>query len=216
MAKKHPQNGTRAILENRNTCVTLALSHTQLSWKRWLHSSAASLRVLREGIPRDMTILWMVAKSILHHLRNPGMIRFPNANTNNQWFPMVAKWCRISSTHSISEIQLRTLSHMVANNFVLFAARKTEHMNRTKTKKLDPRTAMHRSPRRGRTFAINTSNRKNRRLGSHHVVLQGLGPNYDKSRLGDIQITSLLCAAVKTSRTWAFLALLPQKSRTWA
>ena len=34
---------------------------------------------------------------ILHHLRN----RDSPVNANKQWFPMVSKWCRISSIHSI-------------------------------------------------------------------------------------------------------------------
>ena len=39
-------------------------------------------------------------KSISHHPRNPRMMT-PPANTNKQWFPMVSKWCRILSIHSI-------------------------------------------------------------------------------------------------------------------
>ena len=43
-------------------------------------------------------ILWMVAKSVSHHLRNPGMVRFlckyPMVSA------MVSMWCRISSIHS--------------------------------------------------------------------------------------------------------------------
>ena len=38
--------------------------------------------------------------------RNPAPLKKPQndespVNTNEQWFPMVSKWCRISSIHSI-------------------------------------------------------------------------------------------------------------------
>ena len=33
----------------------------------------------------------MVAKSISHNLRSPGMPRFPNVNTSKQWFPLVSE-----------------------------------------------------------------------------------------------------------------------------
>ena len=38
---------------------------------------------------------------ILHHLKTPGVDASP-VNTNKQGFAMVSKWCRISSTHSMS------------------------------------------------------------------------------------------------------------------
>ena len=46
---------------------------------------------------------------ILHHLRNPGMNDSP-VNTNAQWLPMASKWCeRISSIHSMSTKQIRSI-----------------------------------------------------------------------------------------------------------
>ena len=54
-----------------------------------------------EGGPgqQEQEILWM--DEILHHLRNLGMNDSP-VNTNKQWLPMVSKWCRILSIHSIT------------------------------------------------------------------------------------------------------------------
>ena len=45
-----------------------------------------------------MFVLWI--DEILLHLRSPGML-IPPANTNQPWFPMVSKRCRISSIHRI-------------------------------------------------------------------------------------------------------------------
>ena len=45
-------------------------------------------------------ILWM--DEILHQLRHPGMF-FPLQTPANNGFPIVSKWCRISSIHSISQ-----------------------------------------------------------------------------------------------------------------
>ena len=42
------------------------------------------------GAKFNLVVLWM--GEILHHL-TPGMIRFIDANTNKQWFPMASKWC---------------------------------------------------------------------------------------------------------------------------
>ena len=39
---------------------------------------------------------------ILHHLRNPLKDDSP-VNTSKQWFPMVLRWCRISSIHSLAQ-----------------------------------------------------------------------------------------------------------------
>ena len=44
-----------------------------------------------------LMILWM--DEILHHLRNPEILD-SLVNTNQQRFPMVSKWCRISSIYS--------------------------------------------------------------------------------------------------------------------
>ena len=46
---------------------------------------------------RFWSCVW--TKSISHHLGNPGMNDSP-LNTNEQWLPMVSKWCQISSIHS--------------------------------------------------------------------------------------------------------------------
>ena len=42
---------------------------------------------------------------ILHHLRNPG-IMIPPENTNQQWFVMVSRWCRILSIRSMNKSDL--------------------------------------------------------------------------------------------------------------
>ena len=51
---------------------------------------------------RNVAMLWMVAKSISHHLRNIGMSRFPC--TNLYWFPMLSEGCRSSSVHSTTGV----------------------------------------------------------------------------------------------------------------
>ena len=41
-------------------------------------------------------MLWVVAKSISHH-RSESLISDDSpVNTNQQWFPMVSKWCRLN------------------------------------------------------------------------------------------------------------------------
>ena len=42
------------------------------------------------------SILWM--DKILHHLRNPRRMISP-VNTNQQWCPMVSKWCEMDFVH---------------------------------------------------------------------------------------------------------------------
>ena len=59
---------------------------------KMLNEAWCERMVRRHDFP---VILWM--DETLHHLRNPGMIRFP-VNTNKPWFPLVSKRCKISST----------------------------------------------------------------------------------------------------------------------
>ena len=49
----------------------------------------------------------MVAKSISHHPRNP-RIMSPLQIPTSHGFPMVSKWCKISSIHSIASLTFRS------------------------------------------------------------------------------------------------------------
>ena len=63
----------------------------------WTARKAENRRWQMPKVP----ILWMVAKSISAPPKKPENEDSP-INTNQQWFPMVSKWCRILSIHSIN------------------------------------------------------------------------------------------------------------------
>ena len=53
------------------------------------------------------TLLW--TNKVLHRPRHPGMTIPLYINTHKQWNPMVSKWCRIPSIHSIKKKSTRVI-----------------------------------------------------------------------------------------------------------
>ena len=63
-------------------------------------ASMGSILLRKDRLGEDKHAYCGWTNSISRHLRIPGMMWFP-VNTKEQGFPMVSKWCRISSKHTV-------------------------------------------------------------------------------------------------------------------